>query len=102
MLNLYLIACLYSIVTGLDGIKDPEKDAARKALNIRVATARFQEAIAAAERCPYPVIAAIHGVAYGLAIDIITACDVRYAAENARFSIKVSTTGVEYETSSTC
>lgn len=74
--------------TGLDGLSSPEPDPARRALNIRLDTKRFQDAIAAAERCPFPVIAAIHGAAYGLAIDIITACDVRYAAENARFSIK--------------
>lgn len=80
---------MFFLVSGLDGLNDPEQDPARKALNIRADTARFQEAIAATERCPYPVIAAIHGVAYGLAIDIITACDIRYAAENARFSIKV-------------
>jgi len=35
------------------------------------------------------VIVATHGLALGLAIDIITACDVRYAASNTSFSIKV-------------
>ena len=37
-----------------------------------------------------PVIAAVHGVAYGLAIDIVVACDVRIAAEGTRFGVKVS------------
>ena len=49
----------------------------------------FQDCISAIERCPYPVIAATHGVAYGLSIDIISACDVRYAASNVVFAIKV-------------
>lgn len=31
----------------------------------------------------------MHGVAFGLSVDIIAACDVRYAAEDVRFSIKV-------------
>lgn len=36
-----------------------------------------------------PVIAAVHGIAFGLAIDMISACDVRYAASDVKFSIKV-------------
>ena len=49
----------------------------------------FQSSISALERCPVPVIGAAHGTAIGLSIDILSACDVRYAAENASFSIKV-------------
>ncbi|KAH9920527.1 ClpP/crotonase [Epithele typhae] len=37
---------------------------------------------------PAPRRRCAHGVAYGLSIDILSACDIRYAAENARFSIK--------------
>ncbi|TFY50325.1 hypothetical protein EVJ58_g11095, partial [Rhodofomes roseus] len=48
----------------------------------------FQNCISAIERCPYPVIVAAHGIAYGLSIDIMAACDVRYAASNSVFSIK--------------
>lgn len=33
------------------------------------------------------VIAAVHGVCYGAAFEMITACDIRVAADNARFSI---------------
>jgi len=35
-----------------------------------------------------PVIAAVHGIAYGLGLDILSACDIRYATSNALFSIK--------------
>ncbi|GJE89223.1 ClpP/crotonase [Phanerochaete sordida] len=73
---------------GLSSLGTFDKDPGRKALQIREHIAQFQDSIAAPERCPVPVIAAIHGVAYGLAIDIMSACDVRYAAENARFSVK--------------
>ena len=64
-------------------------DTARQALQIRSFARAFQACCAAAERCPVPVIAAVHGVAYGLAIDIVVGCDVRIAAEGTRFGIKV-------------
>ncbi|EKM60312.1 uncharacterized protein PHACADRAFT_246170 [Phanerochaete carnosa HHB-10118-sp] len=73
---------------GLNAINSFDKDPGRKALQIRAFCMQFQDAIAATERCPVPVIVAVHGVAYGLAIDMVSACDVRYAAEDARFSIK--------------
>ena len=65
-------------------------DPSRRALQQRDHLQSFQGCISAIERCPYPVIAATHGIAYGLAIDIISACDVRYTASNAVFSIKVT------------
>ena len=76
--------------TGLDDVKNMDKDVGRRALQLRSTLLAFQEAIAAPERCLCPVIAAVHGATIGLAIDIISACDVRYAAADALFSIKVS------------
>ncbi|KAL4063402.1 ClpP/crotonase-like domain-containing protein [Scleroderma yunnanense] len=63
-------------------------DPARTALALREHVLSFQAAISAPERCLAPVIAAIHGTTYGLAVDIVTACDIRYAASDTRFSIK--------------
>ncbi|KAG8732697.1 hypothetical protein FRC11_011472, partial [Ceratobasidium sp. 423] len=48
----------------------------------------FQSCISAIERCAQLVIAAVNGIAYGLAIDIMCACGVRYSSSKARFSIK--------------
>ncbi len=48
----------------------------------------LQDAFTAAERCRKPVIAAIHGSCFGGAIDLITACDIRYASQDARFCVK--------------
>ncbi|MFT5172208.1 MAG: enoyl-CoA hydratase [Gammaproteobacteria bacterium] len=48
----------------------------------------LQQAISAAERCTKPILAAVHGACIGGGIDLITACDMRYAAEDARFSVK--------------
>ena len=40
------------------------------------------------ENCRKPVIAAISGACYGAGVDLITACDIRLASEEARFSVK--------------
>lgn len=48
----------------------------------------LQEAFNAIERCKKPVIAAVHGWCIGGGIDMITACDVRVASRDARFSVR--------------
>ncbi|KAG2052241.1 ClpP/crotonase [Suillus hirtellus] len=63
-------------------------DPARRALLVRNDILDIQHAVSAPERCPIPVIAAAHGLVIGLGIDIISACDVRYTASDAKFSIK--------------
>lgn len=50
----------------------------------------FQEAISSIEKCRVPVIAAVHGIAYGLGVDILSTCDIRYATSDTIFSIKAS------------
>lgn len=49
---------------------------------------RLQASISAVADCPKPVIAAIHGYCLGGGIDLVTACDIRYAAKGAIFSIR--------------
>ena len=46
---------------------------------------RTHNAVAA---CRKPVIAAVHGWCVGGGIDLITACDIRLAAHNAKFSVR--------------
>lgn len=48
----------------------------------------IQDTVTAIERCPKPVIAAVHAACVGGGIDIITACDLRYASANAWFCVK--------------
>lgn len=48
----------------------------------------MQSSFTAAERCRKPVVAAIKGACVGGAIDLITACDMRYAVKESRFSVK--------------
>jgi enoyl-CoA hydratase len=48
----------------------------------------LQSTISAAESCRKPVLAAVHGACIGAGIDLVTACDMRYATQDARFSVK--------------
>lgn len=63
-------------------------DAARRAAGIRRHILEFQECIGAIERCEKPVVCVLHGISYGLAIDIAAAADVRIAVEGARMAVK--------------
>jgi enoyl-CoA hydratase len=48
----------------------------------------MQWSVTCLERCRVPVIAAIHGYCLGGAIDLITACDIRFCASDAQFGIR--------------
>ncbi|KAK0256292.1 hypothetical protein LTS09_008823 [Friedmanniomyces endolithicus] len=63
-------------------------DPARKALSIRRHILEFQRDITAIEECEKPVIAMMHGISYGLAIDMTVCCDIRICAEDTRFSVR--------------
>ncbi|HDZ57521.1 MAG TPA: crotonase/enoyl-CoA hydratase family protein [Pseudomonas xinjiangensis] len=63
-------------------------DIGRNAELIRRNILRLQASFNAIDHCRKPVIAAIHGYCIGGAIDLVSACDMRYATEDAHFSIK--------------
>lgn len=48
----------------------------------------IQDTVTAIERCPKPVVASVHGACVGGGVDIITACDLRYAGPDAWFCVK--------------
>ena len=49
---------------------------------------QMQKAINAVADCRKPVIAAVQGRCIGGGVDLITACDIRYASEDATFSVR--------------
>ena len=57
-------------------------------------TRKFQSAISAVADCPLPVIAVIQGYCLGAGVDLISACDIRIAADNALFSVRETRIGL--------
>ncbi|MBK7839965.1 MAG: NAD(P)-dependent oxidoreductase [Cyanobacteriota bacterium erpe_2018_sw_39hr_WHONDRS-SW48-000098_B_bin.30] len=66
-------------------LKDVATDAGKQKLGAFIGS--MQAAINAVSDAPFPVMAAIEGVCWGAALDLIAACDFRYATESASFSI---------------
>ncbi len=54
----------------------------------------FQRAISCVESCRIPVIAAIHGACVGGGLDLIAACDLRFAVESSTFCIQEINLGI--------
>ncbi|WP_271408178.1 crotonase/enoyl-CoA hydratase family protein [Pseudomonas sp. Q1-7] len=63
-------------------------DAGRNARTLRRKILELQASFNAVDSCSKPVIAAIQGYCLGGAIDLISACDMRYCTQDAQFSIK--------------
>ncbi|CAM9956851.1 unnamed protein product [Ectocarpus sp. 8 AP-2014] len=76
-----------SDTTNFDAIGRATKDVARRAFRFRKLALAMQESFTAVERCPQPVIAAIHGACVGGAVDLACACDVRLCSEDAGFCV---------------
>lgn len=60
----------------------------RKREQLRKQILALQAPINAIEQCSKPVIAAIHGGCIGGAVDIVSACDMRYCTQDAYFTIR--------------
>ncbi|XP_053257836.1 delta(3,5)-Delta(2,4)-dienoyl-CoA isomerase, mitochondrial [Podarcis raffonei] len=66
----------------------PGDDTARKAWNIRQKIREYQETFTVLEKCPKPVIVAVHGGCIGGGMNLISACDIRYCTQDAWFQVK--------------
>jgi len=64
------------------------KDVGRNARFLRKTIQRLQASFSAVDACRKPVLAAVQGYCIGGAIDLISACDMRYCSRDAQFSIK--------------
>jgi len=49
---------------------------------------QLQNAFTVIAACPVPVIAAVHGACIGGGVDLISACDLRVATADAKFSVR--------------
>lgn len=80
--------------TVLSDIMEVSADTARAAIRLRAIIAEFQAAISAIEECQRPVIAVPHSHAIGLAVDILSAADIRYCTRDTSFSIREAAIGL--------
>jgi enoyl-CoA hydratase len=71
----------------LSGGEGTRSEAARRRAALRDIR-RLQASVTSVAECPKPVIAAVHGWCIGGGIDLITACDIRLAAQDAVFSVR--------------
>ncbi|KAK3094008.1 hypothetical protein FSP39_022832 [Pinctada imbricata] len=69
-------------------VMQSDMDVGRKAFHIRKSLQDYQESFTSIEKCTKPVIAACHNACIGGGIDMISACDIRYATNCAWFQIK--------------
>ncbi|XP_059187431.1 delta(3,5)-Delta(2,4)-dienoyl-CoA isomerase, mitochondrial [Centropristis striata] len=63
-------------------------DTARIAWNLRKFIVKYQETFSVIEKCPKPVVVAVHGACVGGGVDLITACDIRLCTQDAWFQVK--------------
>lgn len=81
---------------GVFNAAGPHKEAemGRKRAHLRQDILRLQETFSIFERVRMPVIAAVQGGCIGAGVDMITACDMRYATEDAFFCIQEINLGI--------
>ena len=72
----------------LTGLFGEGMEAGRRREALRRHILRLQGNLTAIEACRKPVLAAIHNSCVGGGIDLVTCCDMRYASEDAWFSVR--------------
>ena len=74
--------------------EDFKGDPGRRAERMRRTVIMLQECFSAIEQARMPVIAAVQGGAIGGAVDLLSACDMRYCTQDAFFTIKETQLGM--------
>ncbi|MGW2788184.1 enoyl-CoA hydratase-related protein, partial [Streptomyces populi] len=54
----------------------------------------LQRAVTAVADCPKPVVALVDGECTGAALELVSACDIRYATRQARFTLPEAELGI--------
>ncbi len=77
-----------SVFTGDHGAAAPVAEVGRRQARLRSNAQVLQWSFTALEKARVPVIAAVQGGVIGGAVDLVTACDLRYAAADAFFCVQ--------------
>jgi len=78
----------------LASMQPGEGSPASSSMELYQLISRMQDTAGCLSYSPKPVIAAVHGYCLGAGLDLITACDIRLAAEDAIFSIRETRMGL--------
>ena len=70
------------------GLHGESSEPSRRAEHLRRTILRLQDNLSAIEKCRVPVLAAIHKTCIGGGVDMTCCADMRYATEDAYFSIR--------------
>ena len=70
------------------GLGTSDAEAGRRHARTRSSARALQWSFTALEKARVPVLAAVHGGVIGGAVDLVTACDLRYATEDAFFCVQ--------------
>ena len=74
---------------GLGGDEEPRtREPGRQRAQVRQMVLHLQDSFTALERARFPVLAAIQGGCIGGAVDMVSACDLRYASADAFFCVQ--------------
>ena len=70
-------------------LMNPSQEPSRRAYMLRKFILQLQESFLVIEKCPQPVIAAIHSGCVGGGVDMVCNCDIRLCSADAWFQVKV-------------
>ena len=76
------------MLMGIGGPAKTETCPGRLREHLRLQVLDLQDVISSLDACRKPVLAAIHGACVGGGVDLVTAADMRYCTEDARFVVK--------------
>ncbi len=70
------------------GLHGASAEPGRRAEHLRRTILKMQDNLSALEKCRKPVLAAIHNTCIGGGVDLVSCADMRYATEDAYFSVR--------------